>query len=177
MQQTVPAKKSYRKFEIVLGVIALLVAGYFIYKYTYIYTERRKYDQAEVSIKKVAEDLRKQGINTEFSKGCSRDQAKFDTGALHCSVGIFLNKSLEIQKAKLYIDIFNEVITSSGYDEIDEGINTNALNLYDGMNTYNNSEKDMSCNLVYSTYDLDNKQNTSKIDFYCIKNSRFILFK
>ena len=77
---------SHTKLKIFGIALLVLVLGFFIYKYTYIYLERRKYAQAEQAIIKVADDLRAQGVVTEFSKGCGRNQGVFGPGALSCSI-------------------------------------------------------------------------------------------
>lgn len=176
MKQLLSQNKKHTKLLLFLGVIILLISSYFIYKYTYIYTERRKYDQAEISIKKVADDLRKQGIETEFSKNCSRDQAKNDTGALHCSVGIFyenVNDELEI---KSDLNNFILVINAQGYNLISGSINIAESPLQDSISQYASLKTNDACLLIKSTDEINTTKKINKIAFYCGNYSKFTLF-
>lgn len=81
-------KVGHKKLKIFGIALLVIILGFFIYKYTYIYLERQKYEKAELAINKVADDLRAQGVETTPFKNCERAQVKFGEGFISCHVGI-----------------------------------------------------------------------------------------
>lgn len=152
---------------------ALLIAGYFVYKYTYIYLERRKYDQAAVAIQKVAADLRVQGIVTEFSRGCSNNIEVYGAGSLSCSVG--LKFTAKDALASDNMKHFTDKITTTNFKIINNGIKPGENgNITTGISTYTLKNSNLICNLQY-----DNnipEDSTYYISFDCAAPSKFNIF-
>ena len=165
----------YKKNKLVIALIliALLIASYFVYKYTYILVERRKYDKATVAIQKVADDLRSEGIETKFSRGCSRNIEVYGKGSLTCDVNISYENDESTYSSKLFLKTIkyildkNSFIKKSGTFRIEDTSPTSGISTYTYLN-------DQQFSLQYDkTY---NNNNNYKVIFSFDKNSRFVLF-
>lgn len=176
MQQVAKSKTStHKKLKIVLGLIALLVAGFFIYKYTYIYVERRKYDQAAVAINKVAADLRAEGINTEFSKGCGKNQEVFGEGALNCSTGITYSSDSKENRIREILISFMKYMKDTGFVMKNGSLDPNSSPILTGSSEYTLVTNPLNCSLFFSTTDISSKEK-NQIDLYCAATSMYKLF-
>jgi len=160
---------------IVLAVIALLISGYFIYKYAYIYTERRKYDQAEVEINKVADDLQTKGIVTKGVKDCAKDIGKFDSGSLFCSVGITYIGNEQNRSIKEVIGYYESIVIKNSFN-----LNPRYNYSYEiapepsGATVYTLNSNPLQCQLrLGNTWD-ENSNYT--VDFFCGDSSKFSIY-
>jgi len=75
----------HKKLFIACSLILIIIAGFFVYKYTYIYMERKKFDKAEAALEKIATALAIQNITPSLTNGCGRIQNVYVSGALYCS--------------------------------------------------------------------------------------------
>lgn len=157
------------------GLVALLVLGYFVYKYTYIYTERRKYAAAEVAIQKVAADLRSQGIETEFSRGCGRTQEVYGKGSLTCSVSIIFKGDTAKYDVQWINNILSPSLVKNGFiyqSSYNTSFSTSPQPK--GASVYRLSGIPMVCNVqLNSTFDIDSKY---QVDVYCGQPAKFDIF-
>ena len=172
MQQTVPSnKKTYVKSKIAVGLVVLIIAGFFAYKYSYIYIERRKYDRATVAINKVADDLRAQGINTEFSRGCQKAEGVFGPGALSCSVGISYTGDEKNTIPSEVLNKFTKSMSMTIFKLKSDLFIKSSAEISGGPNVYTLLENGMECNLRYSPQ--ISGDISYEINFVCVKDSRF----
>lgn len=164
-----------KKLLSLLLITLLVVASYFIYKYTYIYVERRKYDVATVAIQKVASDLRAQGIETEFSKGCGRTQEVYGKGSLTCSAGITYKNPISSRTATDILLTFSNVMSTNKFIYVNGPLKPGSPIPLTSSSHFNLKDNPLPCNLVFSTFDSDT-QTINQFDLYCGKPSKFSIF-
>jgi hypothetical protein len=164
------ANIKHKKLLFIVGLIISLLVGYFAYKYIYIYTERRKYDQATVAIQKVAADLRAQGIETTFSRGCGKNQDVYGFGGISCNTGITLKSTNNISSIKT-VDSFKSDIIKHKFILTHNGINTSDNKLNSGTSSFSLPGSKLYCGLTYSS-----TEETSQFDFGCGNSAKFQLF-
>ncbi|MDB5183056.1 MAG: hypothetical protein JWO47_840 [Candidatus Saccharibacteria bacterium] len=172
MQQVAKPKKGYKRLKIAGSLILLLIAGFFVYKYSYIHIERRKYDQATVAINKVAADLRAQGIETTFSRGCQFSNPESSTGSLGCSVNLVYSSN---QSAKESADVLVKMYTSLKSQKaiFADNINDKSFNSKNDFSVdFKFTSINLSCNISYS----DHSQNDYSTGVYCGSLSRFPIY-
>lgn len=170
------AQGRHKKLMLLVFALLVIIGGYFAYKYAYIYVERRKYTQAEVAIRRVASDLEAQGLITEFSKGCSKDQGKNNTGSIFCAISIFYNGDQQKDSIKNTSIIYNNALKNNDFN-INAGY-AKSLSidpLPTGMALFNlPGSNALQCQLNYnSNWESD---GTYSIGFSCYHNERFKLF-
>lgn len=175
MVQVASQKSGHLKLKIFLGVVALLVAGYFVYKYSYIYFERRKYDKATAVIQKVADDLRAQGIETTFSRGCHHNQGKFDVGALNCGVTAEYQELSKENMTRKVLGAFELTLKTNGLVKNSSLLDSNNSPLDTGSVTYTGNTNGLTCSLFYTTVESGETKN-DQIGFSCGNVSKFSLF-
>ncbi len=173
-------KKFYRniKHKRLLGFTIFataLIFGFFVYKYAYIHLERRKYDQATVAIQKVAADLRAQGIETTFSRGCQHAEGVFGPGALSCSVGIDYRGNEEITHVKdVEKKLLNIILKLSFKYETESNSFYTLEPRPTGTSNYSLPGNKLICSLTF-----DNNVTEAALysfEFTCGDNSAFNLF-
>lgn len=175
MVQVASLKSGHLKLKIFLGVIALLVAGYFVYKYSYIYLERRKYNKATVVIQKVADDLRAQGVQTTPYTECTRAQAKFNTGSISCYTGIAYKGEDDKIVIKVTLENFIKAITLQDFSLKDSGgLNPSSTPIIQNTSSYTMKNSTLNCGLTYSKE--DDLLSQYDLTFECGKSSKFKLF-
>lgn len=161
------------KLKVLAATLLVMVGGYFVYKYSYIYLERRKYSQAEVAIKKVAADLEAQGIRTEFSKGCQESETVFQHGPTTCSIVLTnvanLNIDLNISTAKEFINGLNSADFTSANIDVNHLVTNEE---YVKLTSLGNS---LPCSVFFSSMDSSGVQ-LGKIELSCGKPEKFALF-
>ena len=163
--------------KLFLFVISLLVVvgGYFVYKYSYIYLERKKYSQAEVAIKKVAADLEAQGIKTEFSKGCQNTQTVIGKGTTYCSTYVVYNGNQTTNDVKDVVKNLVSLLSKYGFT-----LDTKYHESYsiepapDGTAVYTYPDNSLQCRLTLSNSWSENSLYT--IQFGCSDGTKFSLF-
>jgi hypothetical protein len=176
MPQLATKKGGHKKLIILLSIIALLASGFFVYKYTYIFLERRQYKTAEAAIAKVADDLRTQGIETAPFKNCEHAQVKYGEGFLTCQVGIIYKGSEEKIGVKEPLEKFIASIDKQGFGSTGSSDDPNPTGhpIITGTLSYILGESKQSCGLTYDK--ADDLSPPYTLDFGCSKSSRFALF-
>lgn len=175
MQKPSFGKLRHKKLVAVVIIAALLVAGYFMYKYAYIYTERRKYDQAAVAIQKVADDLRSSGIETEFSRGCAKSDAKFNSGSLFCGVSITHKSDPQNDSPVEITRKFMNVLQSSGFKRSSGELDYTNTPFNPGVSLYSHASFEQSCSLEYATVTSEVKELT-QLALSCGGLSKFSIY-
>ncbi len=166
------AAASHKKLKIFGIALLVLVLGFFIYKYTYIYLERRKYDQAEQAIHKVADDLHAQGIETEFSKGCVFANVEFGTGPLSCSVQInYPSRFVKYDAAETF-NKFNNSLIANSFLSITESQNSSTSSETIPSKNYRLKNNDLVCDLYYTKH----SSEEYLVGASCGKISKFSIF-
>lgn len=170
--------KGHKKLKIFLATIALLVVGFFLYKYAYIFIERQKYNQAEQAISRVADDLRAQGIDTTPYKSCEHAQVKYGAGFLTCSVGIVYEGNEEIigVSIKEPLEKFIASIDKQKFESFgtSDELNPTSHPIVVGTSNYSLSKSKLGCGLSYDKF--DDSEPPYTLRFGCGKYSRFLLF-
>jgi len=165
----------HKKLVMAVCLVALLVVGFFVYKYSYIYLERKKYTQAEVAINKVADDLRSQGINTKFSRGCGRTQTVSGPGAIICSSGILYKGDEANLKSEDAVSAFASSVKDNNFT-YNKSFNTSYTTYPQptGISVYSLAESTLQCQIkLDSTWPTDARY---AIILECSDGSRFNLF-
>ena len=168
-------KPSKKRLIVAFIFFDLLVASFFIYKYTYIALERRKYGQVEVAITKVADDLRTQNITTTLFRGCSHDQGKFISGPLFCTVGITYqgdenNDKAETTAIKLVSAMEKNMFTKDSRFNLSYDVSPRPS----GFTIYRYDNSTLQCKLYLdNTWDENTKYEVS---LSCGDTSKYLLF-
>lgn len=175
MVQVASQKSGHLKLKIFLGVIALLVAGYFVYKYSYIYLERRKYDKATVVIQKVADDLRAQGVQTTPYTECTRAQAKFNTEWISCYTGLTYDG---VESDIGIADTLKKFINSMKLRDFtlinSGGVNPTGNPIETGTSVYRLKQSELQCRLIYSKE--DENAPDYQLNLECGEHAQFVIF-
>ncbi len=168
------ANIKHKKLLLIVGLILGLLVGYFAYKYIYIYTERRKYNRATVAIQKVAADLRAQGIETEFSRGCGKNQDVYGFGALSCNVSIVYSGDENIRKVA---EVSNNFVTLSEKHNFNYDKTYNysfSINPPSGSSVYRLNDSNLQCQITFTNNWSEDTTYTTKL--HCNDNAKFKLF-
>ncbi|CAN5375702.1 hypothetical protein BH10PAT3_BH10PAT3_7290 [soil metagenome] len=162
----------HRKLILFGAVVVFLIGGFYIYKYSYIYVERRKYDKATVAINKVADDLRAQGINTEFSRGCSNNIELQGLGSVSCAVIITMSDDNTEQEQHSLLKKYLTVLKENRFDLTKRGsMSLSTEPVLSGISGYANNNLDLDCTMQYI-----NNKLSHIIIFKCGGPSHFKLY-
>lgn len=168
---TPPLKRSRKRLLIAFVVLGLLVASFFIYKYTYIHIERAKYDKAAAAINKVADDLRAQGIETEFSKGCNKSIAVYGDGSTSCFEEVSITGNKDTARASL--GALTSSVRKNGFTlTSSNGVSADDIDIKTGTMVYSLLSSALQCRVKYSTPD----ETTSLIALSCGRPEKYKLF-
>lgn len=161
--------------KLFLFVISLLVVvgGYFVYKYSYIYLERKKYSQAEVAIKKVAADLEAQGIKTEFSKGCVYQNPESMSGKVGCSVSVNYIGTDNVASA---INIFSVYLKATKDLDMSSFDSTSIKSAALDNSSYSREISVQGSNLICSVYYSSHGKNEYWVGLSCGSIPKYKLF-
>lgn len=152
-----PRRHRFWKTKLLLILVVIGLASWFGYKYTYIFLERRKYARAETALRKVADDLRAQGIETTFSRGCTYKNQVFSIGEIEgCNQSItysgYNSKNIPGEYYAKFLESLKKV------NAVFKSINTNSsLSAVDGHSeNLSLPSLKMNCELYYSPHLQDN---------------------
>ncbi len=164
----------HKSLLIFLGLIVLLCGSFFIYKYVYIYTERKKYDSATVTLQKVADDLRTQGIETQFSKGCGKNIQLNNSGPTICSISL-THKSEGTSSLQLTrTDNFSKALIQNGFKIKRDGLHRSDVVPLGGYSIFSYGVPGDNYVLQFSPSDKDNGSYSLILSY--TKNVKFKLF-
>lgn len=167
-----PRRHRFWKTKLLLILVVIGLASWFGYKYTYIFLERRKYARAETALRKVADDLRAQGIETTFSRGCGRTQVVYGQGWQTCSVGITTTNPLKNDELSMTISKFTETLSEKKFTLLRESNSINNSLSPSGDNRYSESVSKLPCSLSVRL----TAPGFSNVDVGCGRHSNFKLF-
>ena len=126
-----PFPKRYR-WRIILVIILVLIAAFFVVRQVQIVQERNDYRKAEVVLERLYGEIESKigkADKVERKRSCSYSSAKFSKGILRCSVSISSSRSIDhVDKSSLLANQIIDILKQDtkirvSYYEYDKAIN------------------------------------------------------
>jgi len=161
-------KQKFSKPLIAAVVLGIIVVSYFVYIFAKIQLDERQFSKIENSIDQVTIAMKQSNQYSSIAKSkyCSKDQGKYNTGNLNCSIEVSATVALDGQNLDNIINNSASIFKNNGFQEIVPVAQVGSVK----TGQFKHQSTNSNCYPSYMANESSGSEaQTVDIKFYCVR--------